>query len=230
MDDLAAAILAQQGGGPALPVGYRAGLIIEFDQATFENVVRVDGQDLENLKVLSVSDAATYAEGAVVGVLAVGGTGAVTYAIIGRFLDPGSDAVTDALAALGSRFHSDFIDTAQTRSNTSYGNLTTVGPEVDVTIGPGGRALVIITTELAVGTTGNGALMSYAVSGATTRSASDNWAVAFSPATTGAVMFSRASLQTGLTPGVNTFTAKYRSVTTSSSVTFQHREIIVWAI
>ena len=60
---------------------------------------------------------------------------------------------------------------------------------MDVTIGPSGRALVFITTELWVTTAGNGALMSYAISGATTRAANDDWAVAYSPTDTGVVMF-----------------------------------------
>lgn len=97
----------------------------------------------------------------------------------------------------------------QATTSTSYTDLTTSGPAVTLTTGT--RALVIIQagmrTEGAVGD--NVASMSYAISGATTVSASNAWQIYYD--NNRQVTMVSAQIHTGLTAGSNTFTAKYKS-------------------
>lgn len=111
-------------------------------------------------------------------------------------------------------------------TSTSYTNLATSGPAVTVTTGT--KALVIVTANIVNSTNNNSlqAWMSYAVSGATTTSASDTWALAVSGIQSIAyqMKMSLASVAT-LTAGSNTFTAKYRA--TSGTSEFGNRSITV---
>ena len=57
-DDMTELLTAMAQTATGQPIGFRAGVIVSFNQATFENVVQVDGENLTNLKVLTVFDAA----------------------------------------------------------------------------------------------------------------------------------------------------------------------------
>lgn len=95
----------------------------------------------------------------------------------------------------------------ESTTSTSYTDLTTLGPAVTVTIGSTGKALVGIYAAYS-NASGNFALMSYAISGATTVAATDTYALqanATSDVRNGAV-----TVVSGLNPGSTTFTAKYR--------------------
>ena len=101
------------------------------------------------------------------------------------------------------------ITTSQSTSSTSYVDLATVGPTVTVTTGA--YCFVIVTAQMENNTADFQTYMSWAISGATTRSASD--AVAVGKDGTPAGNFCRLTnfdLINNLTPGTNTFTAKYR--------------------
>jgi len=115
----------------------------------------------------------------------------------------------------------------QSTTSTSYTDLSTSGPAVTVTTGT--KALVIVSASLFNNQNQNQltSFMSYAVSGATTVSASDDWALAVSGINAIGYQFrvSFASMQTSLTAGSNTFTAKYR--TGSGTSEFKARSIIV---
>jgi hypothetical protein len=102
------------------------------------------------------------------------------------------------------------VTAQENTASTSYTNLTTPGPAV--TVVTGARALVFISA-MVKNTTAGGftAFLSVAVSGATTIAADDAHACEASGASQGYVMcVARSMLLTGLTPGSNTFTAKYR--------------------
>ncbi len=105
-------------------------------------------------------------------------------------------------------------------SSTSYVDLATVGPSVTVVTAT--SAVVTLTTSM--GSSG-GALqyMSFAISGATTRAASDLYSLR--EATTSAIMHSASFLVSSLTPGSNTFTCKYRA--TAGTADFYQRHLIV---
>ena len=113
--------------------------------------------------------------------------------------------------------------TVETRNSTSYGDMTTPGPAVTVTTGT--SALVIVTANLRNSGTGL-VLMSHTVSGASTKAASDDYAL-INQGTDGdeRVAASFMYLWTSLTAGSNTFTAKYR--VTANVGTIASRHIIV---
>ena len=123
-----------------------------------------------------------------------------------------------------------------TRNNTGYGALSGLaGPVVpDVPIGPSGRALVILTAQVTVtDNTGRSGFMSVAVSGATTINPNDGWAhkVDIGGTTGGQNMSpdnSRLHLFDGvLNEGLNTFTARYRTITATGNVTWSGPNITV---
>jgi len=117
------------------------------------------------------------------------------------------------------------ITTQETTTSTSYTDLTTSGPAVTLTTGT--KALVIVTARMWNQSADYVAMMSFAVSGATTVSANDDNA-AYARRGTDAVInrFSTATLVTGLTAGSNTFTAKYRA-DISGTAAFRERTIFV---
>ncbi len=118
--------------------------------------------------------------------------------------------------------------TGQTTSSTSYTNLATSGPAV--TLLTGTTALVsfgcLSQNNVGVPAAIVANFMSVAVSGATTLAASDANALAFAePETSFEFTMARTYKMTGLTPGSNTFTAKYR--VSGSTGTFDNRDITV---
>jgi hypothetical protein len=117
------------------------------------------------------------------------------------------------------------ITTSQTTTSTSYVDLATVGPSVSVATGA--YAFVIATCQMENNTNDFQTYMSWAVSGATTRSAID--AVAVGKDGTPAGNFCRLTnfdMINNLTPGTNTFTAKYR--VGGGTGTFSERRITVF--
>jgi hypothetical protein len=97
-------------------------------------------------------------------------------------------------------------------------------PTVDVTIPASGNAFVYVAATFA--TTGGFAptgFMSFAISGATTRAASDSTATFGKNGVSNALGF----LVTGLTPGTNTFTLQGRADQGGTTVTFSNRSILV---
>jgi hypothetical protein len=117
-----------------------------------------------------------------------------------------------------------FISTSESTSSTSYADLTTVGPTVTVTTST--AAIVCVGGRVGPNTSGatNSTKMSWAVSGASTVAASDSWAAGHVSISTSAVVYSsRWYLLTGLTPGSNTFTAKY--AVSGGTGTYQYRSL-----
>jgi hypothetical protein len=134
---------------------------------------------------------------------------------------------TPASAVPANSYATAELASYQSTTSTSYTDLSTSGPAVTVTTGT--KALVIVSASLVNNQNQNQltSFMSYAVSGATTVSASDDWALAVSGIQAIGYQFrvSFASMQTSLTAGSNTFTAKYR--TGSGTSEFKARTIIV---
>jgi hypothetical protein len=120
------------------------------------------------------------------------------------------------------------VATRQSTSSTSYTDLATDGPEVTVVIGVSGRALVLLAAQVELAT-GNiqGASMSYDVSGASSVSADGARALFLRDTPSSIVTASHATLHEGLTPGENTFTAKYRKTTANDDPFFAERTIVV---
>jgi hypothetical protein len=140
--------------------------------------------------------------------LGIGSTGNVLTVAGGvpTWAAPGSSSPASATAT---------VATAQGTTSGSYTDLSTVGAEVTLTTGT--KVLVILSTW--IDGTGN---VDFAISGATTRAASDTTSLQSS--NVAPFRFSMARIFT-VTAGSNTFTMKYKS--TSGTTTFQNRQISV---
>ena len=114
------------------------------------------------------------------------------------------------------------VATEQDTSSGSYTDLVTSGPAVTLTTGT--KALVIVTAQQ-FNSSSNQQFASFAVSGATTISASDARAARSQNSAFEEFRFSAVSRLTTLTAGSNTFTMKYR--TAGGTAYFSNREIIV---
>jgi hypothetical protein len=116
------------------------------------------------------------------------------------------------------------VDTSQSTTSLGYVALATAQA---VTVTTGTKVLVILSCKLR-GSNEQIVYASYAISGATTRSADDSWAVTIQDAggagTSPQATMSTASYQT-VTAGSNTFTAQFKA--TSGTATFSNRQLIV---
>lgn len=115
------------------------------------------------------------------------------------------------------------VATSQTTTSTSYVDLATVGPSVTVTTGP---AAFVSTYNSNFNTGAAASLMSFEVSGASAIAAADNVSIAI--AGTSSQRAGATFLLTTLTPGVNTFTAKYR--VGAGTGTYADRRIVVFPL
>jgi hypothetical protein len=119
------------------------------------------------------------------------------------------------------------VATSENVTNTAFVDLATVGPTVTVTIGASGKALVYLTAQLSNNTVGFDSNMGYVVSGASSVVAATARALRYTSPTANAFLRATAMvMQTGLTAGSNTFTAKY-AATSGGTSNFINREIVV---
>lgn len=229
-DDLAPLLMPE-----AQPLQYAQGVIKSWHPDTFENVVDVHGNDLENLPVKSSVEALTYQEGDTV-ILARwpssrGGTG--TWWIDGRAVIPGTGRGEEAIAfmtttlgaavaksVIASSIFSAVNDGNQDVNYPSGGFVDpdsgTPGPTIaDVEIGDSGRALVQLDSAIFPNEPTSGAVSAQfgvSVSGATTLLANPDRAISmvqFAGVGTIACQCAGTILLTDLNPGLHTFTGKY---------------------
>jgi hypothetical protein len=134
------------------------------------------------------------------------------------FASSGINAIVERRAVTASE-----LDTGTTTS-TTYGDLTgaPIGPLVTVTTGP--AALIIVRGSVENSGAGS-ARMGYQISGATSVAPADNRGVHVFGGAGVNVGGADVSLWTSLTPGSNTFTAKYR--VSSGTGSFFARRIMV---
>jgi hypothetical protein len=127
-----------------------------------------------------------------------------------KALNPGGHFVTSATNQISERLSAtNNVNTSETTTSTSYADLATAGPAVTVTTGA--MCWVLVTATESNNTSGQNVYMSYAVTGASSVSATDDRALLLTAAATNQAMrATHVYLETGLTPGSNTFTAKYR--------------------
>lgn len=118
--------------------------------------------------------------------------------------------------------------TNQSTTSTSYTDLSTVGPSVTLTTGT--KVIVAVTCYTDPSGAGASGAMSFAVSGATTTAASDDFAAGLVglSASGWAGVISWVGTVT-VTAGSNTFTAKYKRGSAATH-NFQDRYISVWAL
>ncbi len=136
----------------------------------------------------------------------------------------GQILVSTAANALAARtVTSALVATSETSASTTYVDLTTGGPAVTVTTGP--AAIVMLYCDMWISSASGFAFMGYAVSGATTLAAADGTALQTS-FTTGN-RWGAAIMQTGLTAGSNTFTAKYRTSVAGTGTWLDRRIAVI---
>lgn len=199
--------------GQAQPMTYRQGVILTWNRVTLQNTVRVGGATFTDLPVLGLGESATYDPGDVVGVMCVGST----WAIIGQLALPNTPAAASALSALAAFINTASVFPVDNITSASFGDLAHVGPTVTASIGPSGCALVLLTASLNFNEAAGGVAMGVDVSGATTLAPNTAEALTYIKSgtlvaanmilggrSTAAVWFNGT-----LTPGSNTFTAKY---------------------
>jgi hypothetical protein len=130
--------------------------------------------------------------------------------------------ISTAANALAARtITSASVATSETTTSTSYTDLATSGPAVATVTGT--QALIAPYSAMANSGTGF-SVMGVAVSGSSSIAATDAHAVG-GPFGTNGGRVSGLFLVTGLTPGSNTFTAKYRVL--SGTGTFVDRSLTV---
>lgn len=134
---------------------------------------------------------------------------------------------TASNAVSASTNASDYVAASETRTSATYGNLTTVGPSITITM----KTFVIIrlSCQLSTAAASGQALMSFDISGATTLASSDTRAVAMQGVDTKKFTYYLALTNTSVNAGSNTFTAKYRGDGTNLA-TFVDREISAIAL
>lgn len=136
----------------------------------------------------------------------------------GYFVSVGPNEITERVSRAA------LISAQDSTSSATFDDLdATAGPSVTVTTGS--IALVMISAQLAHQTSPSALTrMGYEVSGASELIAEDSRSLRNSG--TGAFMATFAEYRSGLTPGVNTFTCKYR--VSSGAGNFAFRRITVF--
>lgn len=142
-----------------------------------------------------------------------------------KAVTPGGYFVTSGTNSIAERsVASQFVTTLETTSSTAYADMATVGPTVSVTTGT--AAIVAVCARIINNTAGQNTYASYEISGASSVPANDDNAFMFTcPVANYSQQGAHVVHHTGLTPGVNTFTMKYR--VTGGTGTGDNRRIIV---
>ena len=130
-----------------------------------------------------------------------------------------------AAASAVSAQASNYVATDQSTGSASYAALATAQA---VTITTGTAALVILTATMRLSVTGNIVHMGFAVSGATTTAASDNYSASMTSAVAGVGACITAVYPVVLNAGSNTFTALFKTTTPTGN--FERRAITVLAV
>lgn len=134
------------------------------------------------------------------------------------FVATGTNALAARVLGAGT------IATSQSTTSTTYTDLATVGP--NTTVDTGTLALVMVSAAVSNGTGAASSFMSYAVSGATTVAAVTTRALRVDGIAGGNIIRATSVSTVPLTPGSNTFTAKY-AVGAGSTGTFSDRSMQV---
>lgn len=137
----------------------------------------------------------------------------------GYFVSQGANSIVQRVPAKS------FISTLETTASAAFVDLATVGPAVTVTTGT--TAIVFLRSQMSHSVINDNALASYAVSGATTIAAADGRGLIHDghPAAE-FLRYGIVDWQSGLTPGSNTFTMKYRT-SDGATASFSRRFIAV---
>lgn len=219
--------------GQASPTGPEdssiyTGQIVTWDDLTGANSVFVNGVTIPNLRVIQSGLGIGYQPGDVVKIQRI----MTQYYIIGKIGAPGAGAA--------QQIASQQIDTYEFTTNTSYTDLATVGPSVSAFIGSSRKCLVFLSAVVsAAGSPGAfvyiGGTVGFTVTGASAIGAAAQRGLvmvqAAGPEGLGFTQSASAPIlldaSSGLNPGFNVFTTKYRSESASVAGGFRFRNITV---
>ena len=142
--------------------------------------------------------------------------------------DTGATGAAGTSGAIGAK--GAVVSTSVSTTSTSYTDLSnSSGPFVSVTVPASGTVLVTVTGGIASNYNGEMGYMGFAISGASTASASDARSLRWTGRNeTETFQASATFYVTGLTAGTTNFTAKYRTESGGThNSTFSNRNIIV---
>ncbi len=123
----------------------------------------------------------------------------------------------------------DIVNAAQESTETSFVDLATIGPQITCTTGT--RAIYFVTAQTYNLTSDRATWMGVEVSGASSIEPSKDNALIIDGLTQDQLNTMRATavyVETGLTPGENTFTCKYYVETGTGH--WSHRQLVVMAL
>ena len=196
-------------------IGYHIGTVLSWDDITAANTIRINGNEFNNLRVITAGPAINIEEGDTVVVMRF----QTQYFILGKVAAPGAGAAMRAVAG--------FEPGAVTASSTDWADLG--GPYVSTYIGPSRKALILVSCTTNCGDNAAGC-MSFAISGATNQDPNGFRGTWLNPAgdrvavsTTQVVFLSQAD---GLNQGQTTFSARYYA--DNGSAIFDTRSITVF--
>lgn len=213
--DIAALLVAgmQQQGNGNTDIGMHTGVVQAWDDTTGLNSVLINGSTFDNLSVITAGPAINIEAGDTV----------VIFRIQTQYFIFGKVAAAGASAAM--RSVSDFTAAGESTSSSTFTDLATVGPTVTAYVGPSKQALVMLSTSVTVPIAVT-ARMSFAISGASTQAAATFRSAHYFSGEAGAIIrLSNIVQVVDLTPGLNTFTAKYLS--DGGSTAFVNRSLAV---
>lgn len=119
------------------------------------------------------------------------------------------------------------VSTSETTVSGEWTDLATPGPSV--TVRTGERAIILWSVRTSNTSAAGGNNVTYQLTGATERDPLFSTCLRFDGITAANEMsYSQFDMVTTLTPGLNTFTLKYRRG--SGTATFQQRQIAVWPL
>lgn len=141
-----------------------------------------------------------------------------------------ANAESQTRAALDADFVSQVehqqVLTSETTDSATYTDLETPGPSVTIEVPPSGVVRVDLRARFRNSTASSFAFMGFALSGANTAAADDEYALGLqSPGGNAMWQVGIPFIIAGLNPGETTFTCKYR--VTAGTGAFQRRGIIV---
>lgn len=162
-DDPLAGLFVPPPQGPAVPLRYRSGRLVEWDVKGGANTVSIDGQSLINLPVMPGSYLGFLVAGDVVALMSTtDDRGITTYAIAGISLTPPDVRIGRAAAA--GEVQSDVQSTSGNVTSTSYVAALSAGTTPQVVFRTmTGRAIIHWGGYLVNGTSGALAYMSFEV-------------------------------------------------------------------
>ena len=141
-----------------------------------------------------------------------------------QYYDGAAWATVGPSSSAVSAQDSNYVATRQTTTSTTYAALTTAQA---ITLTTGTKVLVMLSAANDCGATNVGIFMGFAVSGATTIAAADGYATNQYSDNTNTNQVA-AIFPLTVTAGVNTFTARFRTV--SNTAAFANRTITVLAV